>query len=389
MIFQRLSSALPWAAVSAISGYAGWMLQNKHMKQQICRNPGPSIEEAARSSKDPIKVFSALVVQAANLSGQLKMAGATFTDEITRHPTRRSIQANVYSRIVAAATVVALREKNDCLEILLIKNKRKVGKLLPPEGYGKFGPLKYTGDHFSDVDRKGMDQAEELILKGMSVDSAYGQVAAEIGRGKHPYGSYDLTFENTAKREFAEEIGIIPRELKSIYQETTYKPEWGLHTHVSGFLMLLDPDAESSFILDADEVGSAHLISLENIHVEADGSGRVQGFDEIIPTHYMIRFEKAVTAYADMQVEKISHGLITSLKQLQQYAELYGQICPRLVFFGEGQYLSIQAIRDFAAMITTSLHANRAHFSFFSHTGCQASHACSSNKITNLVHGAS
>ncbi len=363
----------PWAVMSLLGGYiGGWFSKENHTNHEICRDPGPVIERAAKTTADPAKIFSAVAVQSINRSGLLGMAGAAITDTVTpiERATRRTVIANVYSRIAAGSTVMAFREQGSHTQILLVKNKRKLGKLLPSQGYGKFGPVKHTGEHFSDFDSKGMDAAEELILKGHPVDEAYKIVSeSEDGRGQrksHPYGSFDIDFLATAKREFKEEIGITLEDLKYIGQEITYRSGWGLHTCDSTFLTVLAGDAERFFSPDEDEIESIHMINLEDIFIQPDGSGKIKGFDEIIPADYVKRIEKAVIAYEEIQLEKISYGFVTSISQLQKYLELNGAESPKFIPIGPGRSVSSQELRVIAASISISL--KKVKFPFFEGT---------------------
>ena len=369
MAFKKL---LPFAAVSTVSGLsgvAGWFLKEKEVEQQMHIHPGPFIEKMARRADDPAKIYAAVAVQAMNRSGRLKMAGATFTDEITPGVTRRSVHANVYSRIAAGSTVIALREKSDGIEILLLKNKRKPGRLLPSEGYGKFGPLTNTGTHFSDLDGHDMDKAEELILKGPTVDEAYQKVAAETGSGKHGYGDFDRDFIGTALREPKEETGVILDNIKQVYQEVGYNKAWGLHTCVTGFLTILNDDVERFFMPDSTEIESIYMIKLADIEVLTNGSGRVKGFAEIIPADYIKRFEKGIIAYEEMQLEKISGGRITKIAELEEYATRMGRECPKLILFGADQHASSQAFRDFTKSIVVSLDVALGCMPFLKESG--------------------
>ncbi|MDO8953331.1 MAG: NUDIX hydrolase [Gammaproteobacteria bacterium] len=357
MAYGDLHSERRAFGAPAMEAYAGWLKHQAYIYNEMRRDPGKIIEIAAAGSENPSATYAAIAVQAVNRSGKLNMAGATFTDTITEGPTRRSFNANVYSRIAAGATVIAFREGGRGVEILLIKNKRKRGKLLPTEGYGKYGPLKHTAAHFSDVDSSGMDKAEELILKGMPVNEAYGEVAETSGAGKHPYGSYDLTLEDTAKREFREELGIpVPGELKQIYEEMKYNSAWGLHTLAAGFLLQLGSE-ELVFSPDEAEVESIHFIALADVTVEADGSGRVKGFAEVIPESYISNIKKVRLAYEAIQIEKISNGLINSLEQLKVYVALTRQACPEFIPFGPDSVLSTHNIRTFTAELIRKLQA--------------------------------
>ena len=357
MAFRRL---LPYAAVSTVSGLsgaAGWFLKEKDVERQVHSNPGPFIEKIAHSAKDPAKVFAAVAVQAVNRSGKLGMAGANYTDELSSGVTRRSISVNVYSRIAASATVAAFREEDNGLEVLLITNKRKPGRLFSAEGFGKFAPLKNTGTYFSDLKSPDKDTAEELVLKDVRVDESYQKVAAEKGSGKYGYGPWDFTFKDTSKREFHEETGLVPGEFTRIYDEIEYSEKWCLQTYVTGFFTVLHGDVESLFVPDETEVASIHMIKIADIEVVADGSGKVKGFKEIIPVHCMGRFEKSIIAYEEMQLTKISGGLITTVAELEIYAKKAGRECPKLILFGPEQPASSQAFRDFARNMVASLDA--------------------------------
>ena len=357
MAFKRLFPYAPVLAAGSLSGVAGWFLKGEQVKHEAHTRPGPFIQGMADSAADPSKIYAAMVVQAANRSGRLQMAGATFTDEITSGVTRRSVGVNVYSRIAAGSTVTALREtSDDGIQILLLKNKRKAGKLLPSEGYGKFGPQKHTGEHFSDLEGADIDEAEELILRGMPVDEAYEKIAAKTESGKYAYGDFDGDFTANALRELREETGLKVNagDMMQVWQRVDYNERYGLHTCVTGFLTVLSPDVAPTFAPDATEIESIHMVKLTDIEVQADGSAKVKGFTEVIPADYVKKFEQGIIAYEEMQLAQISGGRITKVAALEVHAASMGRACPKLALFGTEQPVSSANFREFARYVVAS-----------------------------------
>ena len=351
MAFRRL---FPYAAGAALSGYVGWEFGQESVYRKARTDPGSVIDRAAQGAVNPAAVYAAMVVQAANRSGSLGMFGCAFTDVLTQEPTRRTILANVYSRLAGGATVMALRESERGLQMLLVVNKRRESDhLYPSEGWGQWGPPKGVGEHFSDV--KEIDRPEVLILKGMSVQEAYQKEALAHGRGQFKYGSFDKSFYDNAIREFSEELGIRLRkeDLTLICQDSTWAEKQSLQKEVAWFLTILNDGFESLLVPDHDEIASVHFIDYAEVRVEADGRGRVKDF--IIAASYMPNIAKAALRYEEVQLAKMSDGRIQTLAELEKYAEKLGLECPRLVPFGPEYAVSSQALRSFAKSIIASL----------------------------------
>ena len=339
MAFTRsgVSSSLALAAAATVFGY---FLGREYVYRQLREDPAEAVNQASKNMHNPQIMRETVVVEVINRFLNLTMAGRALTT--TRRlevPDRRTLTVNVYSRLAAGARVIPFmprptaEDKDDALIVLII-NKRKAGKLLPPEGYGKWGPMQHTPNHFADLSPTAVDCAEELVLKETPVQEAYAQAAAQYGATKHSYGTYDTGFPENACRELKEELGVTvsPSDLVMVDSTTPYNTKWGLHIHEVSYFTILPVEVE--FSPAPDEVASIHLIHPANISRQADGSGKVAGFTEIIPQNYMRILEQAMVKYEERLLVQNSSGLIRCQAQLAERAQDFGFPCPDFVAFG-------------------------------------------------------
>ncbi|QDQ27989.1 hypothetical protein FNU76_17460 [Chitinimonas arctica] len=319
-------------SVSMDSFFQAPPLEVKKLGQELAENPAAVFDRVLPACPKSVAQarYESILVKLINDRIDLNMAGVTISDSSTLEATRKCINLNVYSRLAGGATVFPLVEKTSKdgempdIEVVLIKNKRKAGKLLPPEGYGKWGALKNTPLDFSRLPPEKVDMAEESILKKVPVASAYRAAAAGLAPGMYSYGDHDGNFVATAQRESHEELGIWveQEDLIKIDSTTRYNPDYALHTHTETFMCILRDDVR--FTPDQDEVESVHLINPSDIAIQRDGSGKVDGFDARIPPDYMTRLEKALLRYEEMALRQNTHGLIVEWAQLKKIANDWG-----------------------------------------------------------------
>ncbi len=359
----------PWNQLSLVVASSAAFILGKKLEEErglkrLQTNPGAYIEEAANHSGQRDRILESAAVQAINLSDKVKMAGATITNTLTplNEATRRILHVNPYSRTAGGASLTVVQEHPDGLRILLLKNKRRPGKLLPSEGYGKFGPTPNTGGHCFDLSPSGIDHAEELILKGKSVREAYALAAQKMGLEQHGYGKYDLDFEATARRELREETGLEPKQLDYAGSDTSYNAKRGLATHVELYLAIVDQHAQP-VPQDSEEIESVRFIPLSDIELQSDGSARVENFNEIIPNSHVLWLEKGLCKYRDLKIQKASEGLILNQEQLKLYAEFFQLPFEPFVPFGPNSQTSLAKQLSLAAQIKVQQEKFRTAYS--------------------------
>ena len=311
-------------AVLALSTFS-YLYGQRTVHDELRKMPGKVVDRALQGFPDAHKIREATIVQVANQLPDLTMAGMNVTNHLDSGPGRKTYGLQVYSRLAGGATVIALKQtEGQDVELVLIKNKRKKGKLLPSEGYGKWAPLQNTPSHFADLPGGGVDAAEEAILKKVSGAQAYAEAEKKFEFKARAYGPFDGSFAENACRELEEELGVTlkPTDLEFIDGRMQYSPAYGLQTHVETFLAILPHD--TCFKLDPEEVESLHLIHPAQIMLQSDGSAKVVGFGEVIPAPYMEKIQIALLRHAENQLAQDSHGLILNMSQLKQYATQLG-----------------------------------------------------------------
>jgi ADP-ribose pyrophosphatase YjhB (NUDIX family) len=187
----------------------------------------------------PDDVREALLVR---LADKISMFGATFHDRLTtavkEHKLRSSIQLHPYPwQASGSSCVIAHENKLKELSVALVYNQRRdrreptdLQRLagIPdfyklPEGY--MHPKPCTGGEagISLVSSDDMDEAEELMLKGLSMRESYEKIKQRNGDAKSSHSSdavYDNSTKDCAIRESYEEVGlkIQPEQVQYISQ---------------------------------------------------------------------------------------------------------------------------------------------------------------------------
>jgi len=175
----------------------------------------------------PDDIQEALVVR---LADKTTMFGGTFNDRITQavreHTARSSVQLHPYPWLAAGASNVIVHEnKLKELSVALVYNQRRDRRLtsdplrqagIPdffklPEGYMHPKPCKGGEAGISITSADDMDEAEELMLKGIPMEKAYETIKQRKNHSEapHPSSSYDNGTKDCAMRESYEEVGLV------------------------------------------------------------------------------------------------------------------------------------------------------------------------------------
>ena len=168
---------------------------------------------------------------AVRIADSVNMFGATFHDKLSRavkeHELRSSIQMHPYPwQAAGSSCVIVHQNKLNELSVALVYNQRRDKRLLTdpkriagipdfyklPEGYMHPKPCKGgESSILSEVASEKMDEAEELMLKGLSMHEAYKQIKLKHTNEKNnepPLIAYDDSSEHCAMREAYEEVGL-------------------------------------------------------------------------------------------------------------------------------------------------------------------------------------